>query len=112
MGRVPTSKGVEQEAFKILCKFMEKPNWWVKISGAERIGTQPPFYDAIPYAQKLVSIAPDRVLWGTDFPHPNIKKYMPNDADLLDLFSLMIPNPELQKKILVDNPAKLYGWED
>jgi len=112
MGRVPTSSGVQQEAYKILCDFMEKPNWWVKISGAERIGVQPPFYDAIPYAQGLVKIAPDRILWGTDCPHPNIKKHMPNDADLLDLFSLMVPDISLQKKILVDNPARLYGFED
>jgi predicted TIM-barrel fold metal-dependent hydrolase len=112
MGRVPTKEGVEQEAFKILCKFMERENWWVKISCAERISPEPPFYDAIPYAQKLVAIAPDRILWGTDCPHPNIKKYMPNDGDLMDLFPLMVPNPELQKKILVDNPARLYGWED
>ncbi len=112
MGRVPTSKGVEQEAYKILCQFMKKPNWWVKISGAERIAFQPPFYDAIPYAQGLVAIAPDRILWGTDYPHPNIKEHMPNDADLLDLFSLMVPDKELQKKILVDNPTRLYGFED
>jgi len=112
MGRVPTSKGIEQEAYKILCEFMKKPNWWVKICGAERIAVQPPFYDAIPYAQGLVSIAPDRILWGTDYPHPNIKEYMPNDADLLDLLPLIAPDVELQKKILVDNPARLYGFED
>jgi len=112
MGRVPTSKGVEQEAYKILCEFMRKPNWWVKICGAERIALQPPFYDAIPYAQGLVAIAPDRILWGTDYPHPNIKEHMPNDADLLDLLPLIVPDIALQKKILVDNPAKLYGFEE
>lgn len=112
MGRVPTNKGVEQEAFKILCEFMQKPNWWVKISCSERISNEPPFYDAIPYAQKLVAIAPERILWGTDCPHPNIKEHMPNDADLLDLFPLMVPDEKLQKQILVDNPARLYGWED
>ena len=112
MGRVPTDKGIEQEAYKILCDFMKKPNWWVKISGSERIANKPPFYDAIVYAQGLVAIAPDRILWGTDYPHPNIKEHMPNDADLLDLFPLMVPDINLQKKILVDNPAKLYGWEN
>lgn len=112
MGRVPTTDGIHQEAFQILCDFMQRENWWVKVCGSERIAVQPPFYDAIPYAQKLVDIAPDRILWGTDFPHPNIKKYMPNDADLLELVPLIAPNKELQKKILVDNPAKLYGFED
>jgi len=112
MGRISTSRGIEQEAYKILCDFMKKPNWWVKISGAERIGVHPLFYDVIPYAQGLVAIAPNRVLWGTDCPHPNIKENMPNDGDLLDLFPLMVPNLETQKKILVDNPARLYKWED
>lgn len=112
MGRVPTTKGVHQEAYKILCEFMKNPNWWVKISGSERIAIAPPFYDAVPYAQGLVDIASDRILWGTDFPHPNIKKYMPNDADLLDLVPLIAPQSELQKKILVDNPARLYGFKE
>ncbi|NQY24016.1 MAG: amidohydrolase family protein [Campylobacteraceae bacterium] len=112
MGRVPTNKGVEQKAYQILCEFMKKPNWWVKISGAERIAVSPPFYDAIVYAQGLVAIASDRILWGTDCPHPNIKEHMPNDADLLDLFPLMVPDLKLQKQILVDNPARLYGWEN
>ena len=98
MGRVPTSKGVQQKAYKILCDFMKKPNWWVKISGSERIANKPPFYDAIPYAQGLVAIAPDRILWGTDCPHPNIKEYMPNDSDLLDLFALMGSRCKFTKK--------------
>ena len=113
MGRVPTCKGVNQEAYKTLLEFMKKSNWWVKICGSERISSAgAPFYDAIPYAQGLVAIAPDRVLWGTDYPHPNIKKHMPNDADLLDLIPLIAPSKELQQKILVDNPARLYGFED
>ncbi|WP_331774687.1 amidohydrolase family protein [Sulfurospirillum sp. 1612] len=113
MGRVPTSKGVGQEAYQILLDFMKKENWWVKICGSERISAAgAPFYDAIPYAQGLVAVAPDRILWGTDYPHPNIKEHMPNDADLLDLVPLIAPDPELQQKILVDNPARLYGFED
>jgi predicted TIM-barrel fold metal-dependent hydrolase len=113
MGRVPTHLGVEQPAFKILLNFMQRDNWWVKISGAERIATAgPSFYDAIPYAQALIKTAPDRILWGTDFPHPNIKKHMPNDGDLLDLVPLFTADPALQQKILVDNPARLYGFRD
>jgi 2-methylaconitate cis-trans-isomerase PrpF/predicted TIM-barrel fold metal-dependent hydrolase len=113
MGRVPTSKGVAQEAYQILLDFMKKDNWWVKICGSERISAAgAPFYDAIPYAQGLVAVAPERILWGTDYPHPNIKEHMPNDADLLDLIPLITSDPLLQKKILVDNPARLYGFED
>jgi predicted TIM-barrel fold metal-dependent hydrolase len=70
----------------------------------------PPFTDAVPFAQALIKAAPDRILWGTDWPHPNVGKHMPNDGDLVDLFPLMAPTPELQKKILVDNPARLYGF--
>lgn len=112
MARVPTSEGVGQHAYKILCDFMQRENWWVKVCGSERIAIAPPFYDAIPYAQGLVEIAPDRILWGTDFPHPNIKKHMPNDADLLDLVPLIARDEALQKKILVDNPARLYGFDE
>lgn len=113
MGRVPTHLGVEQPAFKLLLAFMQRDNWWVKISGAERISTAgPPFYDAIPYAQALIKAAPDRCLWGTDFPHPNIQQYMPNDGDLVDLIPLFTADPLQQQKLLVDNPARLYGFEE
>ena len=113
MGRVPTSQGIQQHAFQILKSFLERDNWWVKICGSERISASgPPFYDAIPYAQELVEIAPDRTLWGTDWPHPNIKRFMPNDGDLLDLVPLLARDETLQRKILVDNPARLYGFDD
>ena len=112
MGRVPTDAGVHQKAFQILKQFLERKNWWVKICGSERISVAgPPFYDAVPYAQELVEIAPDRTLWGTDWPHPNIKKFMPNDGDLLDLVPLLARDESLQRKILVDNPARLYGFD-
>ena len=111
MGRVPTGGGVEQEAYRVLLDFMRRDNWWVKICGAERIALAPPFYDAIPFAQGLVEVAPHRVLWGTDYPHPNIKQHMPNDADLFDLVPLMVRDQALQKQILVDNPNRLYGFD-
>ena len=69
-----------------------------------------PFHDAIPFAQGLVQAAPDRVLWGTDFPHPNVK-WMPNDGELVDLFAMMVTDDATRKKILVDNPTKLYWAE-
>jgi len=112
MARVPTSEGVGQQAYQILLDVMQRENWWVKVCGAERIAVAPPFYDAVPYAQGLVEVAPDRVIWGTDYPHPNIKKYMPNDADLLDLVPLIARDEAMQRKILVDNPARLYGFEE
>ena len=112
MARVPTADGLEQEPFKMLLRFMENANTWVKITGAERISAAgPPFHDAVPFAQALIAAAPDRVLWGTDFPHPNITRHMPNDGDLVDLLALYAPDPELRRRIVVDNPARLYGFE-
>jgi predicted TIM-barrel fold metal-dependent hydrolase len=112
MGRVPAAEGVGQKAYGVLLEFMKRDNWWVKVCGSERISAGPPFYDAIPFAQGLIEVAPDRVLWGTDYPHPNIKRHMPNDADLLDLVPLIARDPVVQHKILVDNPARLYGFTD
>ena len=111
MGRVPTKDGLEQEPFKILLNVARMDNCWVKICGAERISSMgPPFTDAVPFGQALLKVAPDRILWGTDWPHPNIKKHMPNDGDLVDLIPLFMPDPALQRKVLVDNPHRLYGF--
>jgi predicted TIM-barrel fold metal-dependent hydrolase len=111
MGRVKAADGLEQPAFKVLLEWMRNEKFWVKVCGAERVSSKgPPFTDAVPFARKLIEAAPDRILWGTDWPHPNVGKHMPNDGDLIDLFPQMAPTPELQKKILVDNPARLYGF--
>ena len=113
MGRVACNEGLDQPAFEILKKFMRQENWWCKICGAERISRAgPPFLDVIPFAQELISLAPNRILWGTDFPHPNITRWMPNDGDLLDLFSLFVTDEKLRHQILVDNPARLYDFSD
>jgi 2-pyrone-4,6-dicarboxylate lactonase len=111
MGRVKAAEGLEQKPFKVLLEFMKNPNFWVKVCGAERVSSMgPPFTDAVPFARALIEAAPERILWGTDWPHPNVGPYMPNDGDLVDLFPLMAPDPPVQKKILVDNPARLYGF--
>lgn len=110
MGRVKAADGLEQPPFKTLLGFLKNENAWVKICGAERVSSKgPPFTDAVPFGRALVEAAPDRVLWGTDWPHPNVK-WMPDDAVLVDLFPLMAPEKDLQYKILVDNPARLYGF--
>jgi predicted TIM-barrel fold metal-dependent hydrolase len=111
MGRVKAKDGLDQEPFKVLLSSMQNPNIWVKICGAERVSSMgPPFTDAVPFAQALIAAAPDRILWGTDWPHPNVGAHMPNDGDLMDLFPLMAPDPRVQRQILVDNPARLYGF--
>ena len=111
MGRVPTQGGLEQPAFRQLLELAKRDNCWVKICGAERISSQgPPFTDAVPFAQALIEIAPQRILWGTDWPHPNISTHMPNDGDLVDLIPLFAPDATTQARILVDNPQRLYGF--
>jgi predicted TIM-barrel fold metal-dependent hydrolase len=112
MGRVKASEGLDQRPFRILIELMQRDEkCWVKICGSERISSAgPSFTDAVPFARKIVETAPDRVIWGTDWPHPNVK-VMPNDGDLVDLIPLFALEPELQQKILVDNPARLFGFD-
>jgi predicted TIM-barrel fold metal-dependent hydrolase len=112
MGRTPVAAGVDQPAFQaLLNKMADSDKLWVKVSGSERISASgPPFEDAVPFARACIAAAPDRVIWGTDWPHPNVK-IMPNDGDLVDLIPRMAPDPEIQKKILVDNPARLFGFQ-
>ena len=95
----------------MLLGLMKNELAWVKVSGPERVSEGgKPFHDALPFAAALVEAAPQRVLWRTDFPHPNVE-VMPNDGELVDLFAEMVPDEGLRKRILVDNPARLY-WAD
>ena len=108
MGRVVAKNGLEQQPFKLMLDLMKNPRVWTKVSGFERVSsTGKPFHDAMPYARALVAAAPDRVLWGTDFPHPNVKE-MPNDGEQVDLFAQTITDEATRRRILVDNPTRLY----
>lgn len=111
MGRVKADAGLEQKPFRTLLDLMKLENCWVKVCGAERVSsTGPPFVDAVPFAQALVNAAPSRVLWGTDWPHPNVGRHMPNDGDLVDLLPRIAPSKEVMEKLLVKNPAALYDF--
>ena len=108
MGRVVAKNGLDQKPFKLLLDLMKEERVWVKVSGSERVSsTGKPFHDAMPYARALIAAAPDRVLWGTDYPHPNVKE-MPNDGEQVDLFALTVADEALRRRILIDNPTKLY----
>jgi predicted TIM-barrel fold metal-dependent hydrolase len=108
MGRVEARHGLEQEPFRQLLDLMKNERAWVKISGPERVSSAgEPFHDAIPFMRALIEAAPERVLWGTDWPHPNVK-WMPNDGKLVDLFAAACDDEALRRKILVENPARLY----
>lgn len=111
MGRVRAEGGLEQKPFRMLLELMRNELAWVKVCGAERVSSVgKPFHDAIPFAAALIDAAPDRILWGTDWPHPNVK-VMPNDGEIVDLFAACCSDEALRRKILVDNPARLY-WAD
>jgi 2-pyrone-4,6-dicarboxylate lactonase len=111
MGRVKAADGLRQAPFQALLALIAVETCWVKVCGAERISAAgPPFDDALPFAQALVAAAPDRVLWGTDWPHPNIQRHMPNDGDLVDLLPRLAPDAAARHRLLVENPARLYGF--
>lgn len=111
MARVDASAGLEQEPFQALLAVMQDERAWVKISGAERLTDEgpPPYDDVVPYARALIEAAPDRILWGTDWPHPNVR-HMPDDGDLADLMAQFAPDETMRHRILVDNPGRLYDF--
>ena len=108
MGRVPSAAGVDQPPLRALVELSRLESCWIKVCGSERI-SMPPYMAAVPIARALVEAAPDRVLWGTDFPHPNAT-HEADEADLVDLVPHSAPDPLAQKRLLVDNPARLYGF--
>ena len=118
MGRPDGTKPVDGPEFELFVKMMrEHPNIWSKVSCPERLsvsgpkalnGEQHAYQDVVPFAKRLVETFPDRVLWGTDWPHPNLKDHMPDDGLLVDFIPQIAATPELQKKLLVDNPTRLY----
>ncbi len=111
MARVPTAAGLDQAPFLALLELMNDERCWVKISGAERLTADgpPPYDDVVPYARALVAAAPDRVLWGTDWPHPNVR-HMPDDGDLVDLLVDLVPDHADRHRVLVTNPETLYDF--
>jgi 2-pyrone-4,6-dicarboxylate lactonase len=111
MGRPDVSKPVDSPEFELFIKMMrEHTNFWSKVSCPERLSVQgPPDYsDVRPFARRVVETFPDRVLWGTDWPHPNMKSHMPDDGQLVDVIPHIASTTELRRKLLVDNPMRLY----
>jgi len=114
MGRPDVSKPVDGPEFALFLRMLaEHPNIWSKVSCPERLSKSgPPRYDdVVPFARRIVETFPDRVLWGTDWPHPNLKSHMPDDGLLVDYVQRIAVTPGLQRKLLVDNPMRLY-WAD
>ncbi|PVH28903.1 2-pyrone-4,6-dicarboxylate hydrolase [Pararhodobacter oceanensis] len=113
MGRPDICKGVDHPDFQRFITLMaDNPNIWTKVTCPERLSlTGPPYADVIPFARSIVERFPDRVLWGTDWPHPNMKSHMPDDGELVDFIPQIAPTAEQQRKLLVDNPMRLY-WPE
>ncbi len=121
MGRPDVALPVDGPQFELFVKFMQQhPNVWSKVTCPERLsltgpkalaGEQAAYRDVIPFARRIVETFPDRCLWGTDWPHPNLKDHMPDDGLLVDFIPQIATTTALQQKLLVDNPMRLY-WPE
>jgi len=114
MGRPDVSKDVNGPEFALFLRLMqENENFWSKVTCPERLSVSGPdsYDDVVPFAKKVVDLFPDRVLSGTDWPHPNLKGHMPDDGKLVDFIERVATSEELRRKLLVDNPNRLY-WKD
>jgi 2-pyrone-4,6-dicarboxylate lactonase len=110
MGNPPVEKGVNGEAFKFVLECLDTGRCWVKLS--PRISAQQtfPFSDVRPFVDKLLERAPSRLLWGSDWPHPQYWRPMPRDSDLLDQMLEWVPDEDLRNRIFVDNPIEAFGF--
>jgi len=114
MGRPEVSQGTTGKGFRAVQRLMdENERFWIKATCPERLTEAgPPYDDVVPFGKTLVERYPDRVIWGTDWPHPNMRSHMPDDGQLVDFIPRIALTPELQKKLLVDNPMRLYWSEE
>jgi 2-pyrone-4,6-dicarboxylate lactonase len=111
MAHLEFGRGLTQPAMLLALDLLKDDNWWVMLSSGDRSSTQERNWtDAIPFGQRFFEAAPDRAIWCTDWPHVRYRKPMVNDGDLVELLYRFIPEPELRKKVLVDNPARLMGF--
>lgn len=111
LARVTGSEGVDSPGFRALLDLLDTDRCWVKLASLYRASSQPyPHEDMLPMIHAVVRARPDRVIWGTNWPHPIHRGPMPNDADLVDLLPLWVPDEAVRRRILVDNPAALYGF--
>lgn len=114
MGRPDVADGLDGIGFARVVALMESDaRFWIKVSCPERLTVAgPPYDDVVPFARTLVEGFPDRVLWGTDWPHPNMHSHMPDDGHLVDMIPRIAPTDAAQRKLLIDNPMRLYWPEE
>ena len=111
LGYMRTDKGLGNAGFQALLALMRESRAWVKLTGPYRIAmSEMPYPDVTPYAHALIAAAPGQVIWGTDWPHPKHDKAMPNDGEMCDRLLDWVPDEALRRRVLVENPARLYGF--
>ncbi|MEJ2419363.1 MAG: amidohydrolase family protein [Exilibacterium sp.] len=112
LARLCVEEGKDGETFQALLRLLDTGHVWVKLSGIDRISRMvPPYTDALKLARIVAKHAPERILWGTDWPHPNKKGIMPNDGVMVDLIPKIVSSAEHQRMMLVDNPEKLFRFD-
>jgi len=113
IGRVDPARGVDQAPFRALLELARRDNVWIKLSGADRLtrGVDGSYADVAPFAHRLLEIAPERLVWGSDWPHTGVfdAARMPDDGALLDALERLVPDPALRRRVLVDNPERLLN---
>lgn len=114
LGYMKTSNPVDHPGFQDFLNLVRDGKCWVKFSGSYRITQEekPPYGDVTPYARAIVEANPDRIVWGTDWPHPWVSGHMPNDGALMSQLADWAPDAAVRHKILVENPKALYGFSD
>jgi predicted TIM-barrel fold metal-dependent hydrolase len=111
MGRPDPNKGVNAPGFQALIRLLKSGRGWAKLSAPYRTSLrEPPYDDITPFAHALVAVAPDRLVWGSDWPHVLLETTMPDDGDLVDQIAVWVPDEAVRKRILVDNAETLYGF--
>lgn len=111
MGRPDPANGMADPALRVMLDLLDRGNFWTMLSLGEKLSrTGAPWDDMVAVGRTLVEHAPDRCVWGSDWPHPLSKKAPPNDGDLLELLYRYVPDPDTRKKVLVENPARLFGF--
>lgn len=111
MARVDLREGMNSPAIRAMKRLLDRENFWVKLSGTDRVALNPPAMDdSLELARDLAALYPDNVVWGTDHPHPNTHGFMPDEGDLIDNLAIIAPDEAARHKILVENPARLFDF--
>jgi 2-pyrone-4,6-dicarboxylate lactonase len=115
LGRVDIAQGLDQQPFRLMLDLAKSDGIWIKIDMGDRLSVAgPPYRDVVPFVHAIMDNCAERVLWGTDWPHPMYQpdKPMPNDGDLVDLLAAYLPDPAQREAVLVKNPAAFYSFDD